>query len=293
MKLNHFEDANEYYHRVKPYLLQHEAHHNLLFGMIDGLKSQPEYSTHPPYLITVQEDDRLVAVAFRKPPRKLVLSRTAACSSASLSLNLQALNTIAQDLQARQELIPGVMGPVDEAQAFAQAWQAVTGQSYRQGMQQGIYQLETVKPVLKANGHFRQATLADCNLLVNWCQEFYQEAAGEATEYDEAKRIIDRHLKKNALFLWQDKVPVSVASCSGSTPNGIRIGFVYTPPEYRRNGYASSCVAALSQTLLDRGRKYCFLFTDLANPTSNHIYQAIGYQPIGNMDDYWFGACSF
>ncbi len=58
--------------------------------------------------------------------------------------------------------------------------------------------------------------------------------------------------------------------------------------KYRRQGYASSCVAALSQTLLDQGRKYCFLFTDLANPTSNHIYQAIGYQPICDMNEYWF-----
>lgn len=284
MKLNCFEDANEYYDRVKPYLLQHEAHHNLLFGMIEELRRQPEHFTDSPYLVTVQQEDNLVAVALRRPPRKLVLSR---------SLNFQALNAIAQDLQSRQELIPGVIGPVNEAQAFAQVWQAATGQSYRQGMEQRIYQLETVKPVPKAKGDFRQATQADCNLLVNWCQEFYEEASGEATEYDEAKHIIDRHLKKNSLFLWQDKVPVSVASCGGLTPNGIRIGFVYTPPEYRRNGYASSCVAALSQTLLDQGRKYCFLFTDLANPTSNHIYQAIGYHPVGNMDNYWFGDCSF
>jgi predicted GNAT family acetyltransferase len=47
-------------------------------------------------------------------------------------------------------------------------------------------------------------------------------------------------------------------------------------------------VAALSQTLLDQGRMYCFLFTDLANPTSNHIYQAIGYQPICDVNEYSF-----
>ncbi|HAA26485.1 MAG TPA: GNAT family N-acetyltransferase [Cyanobacteria bacterium UBA8553] len=295
MKLNHFEDVNEYYDRVKPYLIQHEAHHNLIFGMIDSLRSQPEYFTHPPYLVTVQEDDHVATVAIRTPPRKLVLSRTAASNSANVpnaSLNLQALNTIAQDLHARQELIPGVIAPVDEAQAFVQAWQAVTSQSYRLAMRQRVYQLESVKPVHKANGHFRQATLADFNLLVNWCQKFYQEASGEATKYDETKRTIDRHLKKNALFLWQDKVPVCVASFSGLTPNGIRIGFVYTPPQYRRNGYASSCVAALSQTLIDRGHKYCFLFTDLANPTSNHIYQAIGYQPVADINDYVFESYS-
>lgn len=67
-----------------------------------------------------------------------------------------------------------------------------------------------------------------------------------------------------------------------------RINLVYTPPEYRKKGYASSCVAALSQTLLDAGRKYCFLFTDLANSNSNYIYQTIAYQPLCDVDDYWF-----
>jgi hypothetical protein len=79
-----------------------------------------------------------------------------------------------------------------------------------------------------------------------------------------------------------------MAGFRGATPNGIRINLVYTPPEYRRKGYATSCVAALSQTLLAEKRKNCFLFTDLSNPTSNHIYQTIGYQPVCDLNDYWF-----
>ncbi len=74
----------------------------------------------------------------------------------------------------------------------------------------------------------------------------------------------------------------------GSTPNGKRITAVYTPPEHRQKGYATSCVAALSQNLLDSGCKYCFLFTDLANPTSNHIYHKIGYRPVSNWSNYSF-----
>jgi predicted GNAT family acetyltransferase len=63
---------------------------------------------------------------------------------------------------------------------------------------------------------------------------------------------------------------------------------VYTPPEYRRRGYASASVAALSQSLLNQGHQFCFLFTDLANPTANHIYQDIGYQPVGDWHQYSF-----
>jgi len=80
------------------------------------------------------------------------------------------------------------------------------------------------------------------------------------------------------VMLWEDGHTVSLACSGARTPNGSRIGPVYTPPEERGHGYASACVAALSQLQLDQGRRFCFLFTDLANPTSNHIYPMIGYQ---------------
>jgi predicted GNAT family acetyltransferase len=92
-----------------------------------------------------------------------------------------------------------------------------------------------------------------------------------------AERIAQRRL-----FLWCDPEPVSMAGWSGRTANGVRINFVYTPRGCRRRGYASACVAALSQHLLDSGRRFCTLFTDLANPTSNKIYRSIGYEHVGN-----------
>lgn len=279
MKLNCFEDINQYYERVKPYLIQQEAFHNLLFGTLSNLMIQTESLSHPLYLATVEADNNLVAVAMKTLPGKLILSQ---------SLNLEAFKIVAQDLQARQELISVVIGPVAEVKAFAKVWQAITNKSSGKVIEMGIYQLETVQPILKAKGNFRQATFADSKLLINWYQAHIQEAWDEPTDDEQAVRRIENYLNNNALYLWQDKVAVSVAGYTGATPNGIRVNFVYTPPQYRRQGYASSCVAALSQMLLDQGRKYCFLFTDLANPTSNHIYQAIGYQPIGEMHEYWF-----
>jgi predicted GNAT family acetyltransferase len=74
----------------------------------------------------------------------------------------------------------------------------------------------------------------------------------------------------------------------GSTPNGARIGPIYTPPELRRRGYASALTADLTQMLLYRGSRFCFLFTDLANPTSNSIYQQIGYRPVADVDQWSF-----
>jgi predicted GNAT family acetyltransferase len=81
--------------------------------------------------------------------------------------------------------------------------------------------------------------------------------------------------------------PVACAAALAPTPRGIRIGGVYTPPENRGRGYASALVADLTQLLLDRGRALVYLYADRANPTSNSIYQKLGYRRIADADDLW------
>jgi hypothetical protein len=277
MKIHRFNNPQQYYERVKKYLLQHEADHSLILGISNTLIRSPEHFIQQPYLVAV-EDETILAVAVRTPPGKLILSR---------SLNFEALRAIAQDLYSHSQPLPGVIAPATEAKTFADAWQALTGQSYKIGMRERIYQLETVEPILKASGYLRRANQGD-RILISWCKAFIREAIGDDAVKDDEDRLVDRHLSEGSLYLWQDNIPVSMAGFSGTTPNGIRINLVYTPPEYRKKGYATSCVAALSQTLLDAGHKYCFLFTDLANPTSNHIYQTIGYQPVCDMNNYSF-----
>jgi uncharacterized protein len=72
------------------------------------------------------------------------------------------------------------------------------------------------------------------------------------------------------------------------TVSGICVSMVYTPPDLRSQGYATSCVAALTQRMLDSGKKFCCLYTDLTNPTSNAIYQKIGYEPVCHSEDLVF-----
>jgi predicted GNAT family acetyltransferase len=127
----------------------------------------------------------------------------------------------------------------------------------------------------------RPATPVDRPLLVAWIAAFGREALGD----EDASRVassVDDWLagRGRTIWLWDDGGPVSLTGVGGATPHGIRIGPVYTPPERRGQGYASALVAAASQAQLDAGRRFCFLYTDLANPTSNKIYQAIGYRPV-------------
>ncbi|NEU72313.1 GNAT family N-acetyltransferase [Hassallia byssoidea VB512170] len=276
MKVHRYEDASQFYERVKDYLLSQEALHFLLLGISNVLIYNPKRYGEKLYLTTVETDGNIVAVAMRTPPHRLLLSKIQ---------DFAAVEAIAQDLHLIQSL-PGVTAPMNEAKAFAEVWKALTGQSYQLIKRLRTFKLEKLQPIYSAQGNLRIATEADKELLLRWYETFSLETVGGIESYP--KRWIEHTLQQSTAYIWQDKIPVSIACRGGLTPNGASINMVYTPPEYRKKGYASACVAALSQTLLDKGYKYCFLFTDLANPTSNHIYQAIGYQPVNDWYDYSF-----
>jgi len=139
----------------------------------------------------------------------------------------------------------------------------------------------------------REVQEGESNLLVKWTMAFQAEALREEPEHAlEAESAVANRLRgpNGGFFVWDDEGVVSIAGYGGSTPRGIRIAPVYTPPHRRRRGYASALVAELTQQLLDGGRRYCFLFTDLSNPTSNRIYGRVGYRAVSDVDQYAFEA---
>jgi hypothetical protein len=135
-------------------------------------------------------------------------------------------------------------------------------------------------------GALRIAQTADLPIVGPWAAAFFDEAhLDDPTDpHEVARERVDR----GNVFLWDDGRPVSMAAWASRTQHGVRINFVYTPPEHRRHGYASACVAALTQHLLDEGQAFCCLYTDMANATSNKIYQKIGYHLICDMSDFHF-----
>lgn len=105
------------------------------------------------------------------------------------------------------------------------------------------------------------------------------------------RRIAAERIDSGGLLLWVDGgEPRSMAAAMGSTPNGDRIGYVYTPPELRGHGYASAITAALTRRILESGRRFCFLYTDVANATANAIYPRLGYRAVGEVVDLVFEA---
>ena len=282
MHVARYDDVDAFAARAHDFLLAREAEHNLIFGICSGLRASPNAYDGPPYLAVVEDGDdgRVVAVAVRTPPFKLVLSH--------IERN-EAVECIAQDLAWQSSELPGVLAGPATARVFADAWSIRTGQQYRLGTRERIFKLERVRTRGSTPGRLRPAEPPDRELLIEWLSAFAREALGE-TDTSRAAVEVDRLLARSnrTIYLWDDGGPRSMAGAGGPTPNGIRIGPVYTPPELRGRGYATACVAEVSQLQLNSGRRFCFLFTDLANPTSNHVYQVIGYEPVCDVDEYLF-----
>jgi predicted GNAT family acetyltransferase len=277
MKVVQLSDVSEFIERAAQ-LLADEARHNLLLGLAGTLRDEP--GLYPEQELWLVEDaGAIVGAALRTPPYNLVLGNGGQA----------ALEALAREVGAG---IPGAVGAVPEIDRFVAACARLHGVAPKPRVQQGIYALESVVPPERPPGKPREATAADRELLVRWWGEFGVEALG-ALEQDEEQngRSVDHKLTApgNGIALWEvGGEPVSAVGYGSPTPTGVRIGPVYTPPGHRGRGYASALTAHVSADQLAAGRRFCFLYTDLANPTSNKIYVAIGYRRVCDSIQYAF-----
>lgn len=262
------EDVAAYAAAVRPFLLTDEARHNLMLGVTSTLERLPDLYSAAYFWLVRDDTGEVVGAAQHTPPFNITVARPARDGV------LVALASAAPD-------VPGVVAAVPEVDEFTAHWCAAHGARARVEIDQGVFALEAVTDLPRAHGSLRRADDGDRGLLEPWLRDFGSEALPDELHDDEQiRRLIDQrlHAEPGGFFIWSDGgEPVSLAGAGSRTPNGIRIGPVYTPPQLRGRGYATSLVAELSQLLLDRGLRFCFLYTNLANPTANAIYERIGY----------------
>ena len=259
-------------------LLEREAENNLMIAIAGGLAASEEVRPlgGDAYLATAQRGG-VVACAIRTPPHKLLVTGAPD----------EVIEPLVRDVVTVYPGLPGVLAPNDTSRRLAEVWSRVTGGTARPGMRQCIYQLDRVIPAAQQPpGRFRAATEGDADLIIDWTKTFHHEIPGWV--HGDVEEAVRDRIAARATSLWEDPDPVSMASWTGRTPNGVRVSGVYTPSHLRGRGYATACVANLSQDLLDAGASFCFLYTDLANPTSNSIYQRIGYRPVMDVEDHVF-----
>lgn len=269
-------DARSFLDRAEAWLLEREPQYHLLLGVANEVLAGDDRFDDPVYLATIERGGVIEGCAFRTPPHKLGIT----------DLPVGALQALERDVGAVYDELPAVLGPEGPAFEFARLWTQSRQVEARVGMRQGVHALTAVVPPPNPPaGALRPYEEADRPLVEHWVDGFLIDTGHPSVL---GRSGADRLISAGRLHLWDDGQPRSMVAALGPTPNGVRISAVYTPPQLRGRGYASAAVAAISQRMLDVGRRYCFLYTDLANPTSNSVYRKVGYEVVMEVADVEF-----
>ncbi len=189
----------------------------------------------------------------------------------------EAVQPLVDGLRTTGRAVAGVNGPAALAGQVAAVWTASGGRAELGGATR-LFRLGTLRPPEPLpTGKARPATDADLDLLAAWVGAFNREAAEPSAD---TRRAAEDRLSFGGWTLWDDGEPVSLVGRSRMAAGMIRIAPVYTPPRFRRRGYAAAATVAATQSALDAGAGEVVLFTDLTNPTSNALYRRIGYEPV-------------
>ncbi|MDN3354662.1 GNAT family N-acetyltransferase [Actinomadura sp. DC4] len=192
-----------------------------------------------------------------------------------------AATELAALLADRGVTLPGVNGNAEVTQAFATGWTERTGVAAEVRMRQRLFRLDRLAmPDPLPEGGWRTATEADHDLVHAWFKAFEVESQGGGSV---SSRLVSDRIGHAGVLLWEAAgVPVALAARTRIAAGMARIGPVYTPVGYRRRGYGAAVTAVLTRAVLDAGADHVVLFTDLANPTSNAIYQRLGYRAVSD-----------
>jgi len=178
----------------------------------------------------------------------------------------------------RETGLPGINGEPATAERFVAAWQPERAEV---AFEMRLYRLGELQSPAPPPGRARAGEAADVDLAARWLAAFEDDAGVKRTNVEAAAR---ERIDDGRLWLWEDDAgtPVSLAARTATAAGVARIAPVYTPADQRRRGYGAAVTAACTADALARGADEVVLFTDLANPTSNSIYQSIGFRPIGD-----------
>ena len=260
-------DVDEFADVAGDFLRSRPVEHTVPLTLVDTLRRNGPhaYGREAPIFGWYRTPDGTVAGAcLQTPPFPLLI--TAAPDLAGL----------AGALAGRP--LPGVNALARDVDEFAAAWQRQTGVTPVPGRRSRLYRLDVLTPPPLVPGTPRVAGPADRELLIGWMTGFHREIGESAREVADS---VDEKLPYGGLTLWEvDGVPVSMAGGTRPEAGMVRILAVYTPLEHRRRGYAGAVTTVVSQAALDAGAGDVVLFTDLANPTSNALYQRLGYRPV-------------
>jgi ribosomal protein S18 acetylase RimI-like enzyme len=270
-------DAAEYLDRVGEFLRRRPVEHSVLLSVATAHRAEAIATRGANLWLWVEEGKEVVATAQHTPPHGAYLSTGPP----------GAMQAFARTLWLLRPGLAGVAGLGLAPAEFAAEWSRLGGPPASPAMHLGVYAAETVALPAGVTGRLRPSTEADTPLLRRWVDGFVRESGATPSGQDQVGPMV----RAGRMFVWEvDGVVVSMAAISAAEGGVSRVQYVYTPAQERNHGYASACVAALTARELATPGRTCMLYTDLANPTSNGIYQAVGYRRVGEAVDLRFDA---
>ncbi|NEB96150.1 GNAT family N-acetyltransferase [Streptomyces bauhiniae] len=230
----------------------------------------------------LEEKGQVSGTFYHLPPRALGLSPLTPAQADSLAARLSELGHSPASVGADH----------DTAAAFAEAWQRHTGVTAKlRDVRVRLYRLGTLTPPdPHPEGRARVLREGDLGQAVFWCGEFAR-AVGEDVTIDAETWPRTRYADKR-YTLWEtpDGTPVSIAGMNPLIGGQIQVDIVYTPAHLRGHGYAAAVSAEVSRAALAAGAQEVVLFADRSNPTSNALYQRLGYRPLSDWSGYDFAS---
>ena len=274
-----YDDVKTFYKDTYDILMRHEAQNLIPLGnIIIGDEGKDKTEWRDPanwFMATVSDNAGIRLTAIMTPPHNLTLYATDNLISET------ALICLIDGLSETDFYVPGVMSDNALAESFAKLYTNEKVMGYGINKRQRIYELLEVSSDISSIGKIRLTRESDMSFLPYWIEGFNSDCFGSALEVNADAESYRYHIATGKLYILEDNgIPVSMAKINREMQTVCGVGYVYTPLYFRGKGYATSCVSAVSRLVLERGFTKCVLYTDLANPTSNSIYQKIGYKPI-------------
>lgn len=270
MKIHQFLEAREMIRACGAILERDAAKNNLLLGSLYHLgdleinRKEIEADMHVVY------DATGVKLAFLKIPSKELMI------SALAEDLVDAMQVASTYFRLNYPELNGVVGADSLPYAFAEGY----GKKFKLGFKQRIMESQNVISPKPALGKLRVANDSESELLSAWMQAFFKESLNQEISAAQAKARTLEKIDKRLLWVWEKEEVVSMATAIRPTRQGITIALVYTPKHLRGQGFASNLVASLTNAMFGFGKAFCCLHVDADNPTSNKIYEAIGYQEV-------------
>ncbi|MER5933418.1 GNAT family N-acetyltransferase [Streptomyces sp. NPDC002054] len=273
------QDLDDFLARAGDFLRSRPVMHNTPLTTLEKLRTRGAgaFGSGATVFGRLESGGEVSAIFYRTPRGRLTLT----------TLAPEQADTLAAHLAALGHSFTGVTADHDTATAFAEAWQRQTGAAPVRDWRGRLHRLHTLTPPEPVPaGRGRLVGEWDHEHLMSWCREFAADV-GEVVSIDAASWEDTRFAEKRYTF-WEtpDGVPVSMAGVNPMVAGQVRVDPVYTPSHLRGRGYAGAVTVEVSRAALAAGATDVVLFTNPANPTSNALYQRIGYVPVTDFTGY-------